>query len=190
MDNIYRLKSITEGEDIYIGIDNGVSGTIGIVSGTFYDTFKTKTYSQQSYTMKKKKISRLDFVALDSFLQELCKISPVVALLENPATTNSFNVVSSSMRCFEATLIALEINGIEYTTCTAGSWQKIFIPEAIAKNKELKGDKHRKERTENLKTASMVEGIKLCPTKKEFITKHGDADGLLIAEHLRRLKTK
>ena len=50
----------------YIGIDNGVSGSIGIVSEdrSVVEFFKTPVLSQQDYTKRKKNISRIDGVAL------------------------------------------------------------------------------------------------------------------------------
>ena len=172
-------------EVIYLGIDNGVTGTIGIIQGEFYNFLKTESFSAQSYTKKKQNISRIHFPSLNLFLRELSDIAPVIALLENPATVNNFKVIQSSMRCFEATLIALEGNDIPYTCCTSGDWQRELIPDAIAINKGLKGKKFAKERTERLKTYSKIKGIELCPDKKDLITKHRDADGLLIAEWLR-----
>ena len=182
--NTYELNKHSE-ETIYLGIDNGVTGSIGVIQGEYYNFFKVESFSSQSYTKKKQNISRINFPKLNLFFRDLSNIAKVVALLENPASVNNFKVVQSSMRCFEATIIALEINDIPYSNCTAGEWQKELIPGAIKKNEELRGDKFKKERTENLKTASMVEGIKLCPLQEELITKNKDADGLLIAEWLR-----
>ena len=46
----------------YIGIDNGVTGSIGIVGRdlTYYNMVKTPVISGQDYTKAKKNISRVD----------------------------------------------------------------------------------------------------------------------------------
>jgi hypothetical protein len=50
--------------DISIGIDNGVSGSIGIISKDWSKYIETPMFSQQNYTKKKANITRVDWSAL------------------------------------------------------------------------------------------------------------------------------
>ncbi len=50
--------------ETYIGIDNGVTGTIGFISGMYSTMYKTPVKLEQSYTKKKQNISRVQVGAL------------------------------------------------------------------------------------------------------------------------------
>ena len=53
---------------IYIGIDNGVTGTIGwVVENLCPGSEETPVKEEQSYTKAKKKINRVDYPRLLSF---------------------------------------------------------------------------------------------------------------------------
>ena len=57
----------------YIGIDNGVTGSIGIVGKdlTYYNMVKTPVISGQDYTKAKKNISRVDVKVLAEIIADL-----------------------------------------------------------------------------------------------------------------------
>jgi hypothetical protein len=80
-----------------------------------------------------------------------------------------FNATLSAIRALEATLIALEQAQWPYEYIDSKEWQKELLP------KGLKG-------SDELKNASLDIGKRLFP---ELNIKK-DADGLLIAEYLRR----
>jgi hypothetical protein len=84
-----------------------------------------------------------------------------------------FNATLSAIRALEATLIALERSQFPYEYIDSKEWQKVLLP------KGLKG-------SDELKAASLDIGKRLFPS----LDIKKDADGLLIAEYMRRRDTK
>lgn len=159
---------------VYIGIDNGVTGSIGIISEEEYSFFKTPTIKQQDYTQKKKNISRIDTKLLYELLMDLGFRKDVKAIIERPMINSMrFNSSISAARALEATLIVLEDLDISYTFIDSKSWQKELLPIGVKSSPELKA-------------ASFDIGCRLFPSTEESIIKQKDADGLLIAEWLKR----
>jgi len=155
----------------YIGIDNGVTGTIGIINNESVCMLKTPVKKEQSYTKKKQNITRLDYQKMYDILKQYNAFIVIERPMVNPGR---FKATVSAIRCLEATLIIIEQLGIPYQYIDSKNWQKFFIPSGI------KG-------AADLKTASMQMGIRLFPELKSAIEKHGDADSLLMAEHARRV---
>lgn len=167
--------------EMYIGIDNGVTGTMAvIVTATGQVRYgATPVKREQDYTKAKKMIGRIDNEGFKSFCWNQ-KINggpySTLAVLERPMKSPNrkfFNTTISAMRCLEAQLIMLEEMEIGRRFVGPKEWQKDMLPTGT------KG-------TAALKKASMDIGIQLFPQFKLFIEKHGDADGLLIAEWARR----
>lgn len=172
------------GDKVYLGIDNGVTGTIGILSDHFQIVKQTPVKKVQDYTKKKKNISRIDragFTAIIDWVKSYYNTPPytgarIHAVLERPYMTNQFskiNAIISAHRAFEATLIILETHEISYEVIDSKQWQKEHLPKGVTGSPQLK-------------KCSMEKGIQLFPALKPKIEKHGDADGLLIAEWARR----
>ncbi len=160
----------------YIGIDNGVSGSIGLVTPRVADNnlWPTPTKKEQSYTKKKQQITRVDFSALLAFLRELPAGDSPMVVIERPFNNpTGMKATTSAMRCLEATLIAIELMGWRYQYIDSKEWQKELLPKGI------KG-------TSELKAASRDIGKRLFPNLEEQIDKQKDADALLIAEWARR----
>jgi len=156
---------------IYVGVDNGVSGSIGIIfdDGTYLH-YPTPIKTQQSYTKAKQNISRID-------CEELCKIfeplapEDVFVVLERPMVNPTrFKASVSAVRALEATLIVVERRCYPYLYLDSREWQKVMLPSG------LEGP--------DLKIASLDIGKRLFP-KIEW-KKLKDADGLLMAEYARR----
>lgn len=157
----------------YVGIDNGVTGTIGILTpeGTC-ELLPTPTKSVQSYTKTKQNITRLDWLAFGKILENLSNC--VTILMERPLVNpGMFKATASALRCHEAQLVILEECELPYMFIDSKEWQKDLLPS---------GCKGRDE----LKKASMDIGIRLFPELSAAITKQKDADGVLIAEWARR----
>ena len=169
---------------IYIGIDNGVTGTIGWVYGEDTNQFldksagmvKTPIKSEQSYTKAKKNISRIAYPYFREQIAELAapfQSNEILVIIERPMINSlRFQASISAARSLEATLIAIEDLDFPRMYVDSRQWQKVFLP------KECKG--------KELKKASKDIGCRLFPGASEIITKHGDADALLIAEWARR----
>lgn len=163
---VYRGKT-------YIGIDNGVSGSIGIIpsSGANAKMIITPTFSAFNYTKQVKKLTRIDTMALKQFLRS-SRIESPFAVIERPMVNPTrFLATQSALRALEATLIALEGLSIPYQFIDSKEWQKGILPRGI------KG-------SDILKAASLDIGNRLFP---QFTTMYKkDADGILIAEWARR----
>ena len=158
----------------YIGLDNGVSGSIGIITDKEIKLFKTPIKNELNYTKTKRNINRIDVPNLILLLQP-CASPQAKLWIERPMVNpQRFQATMSAIRALEATLIALEILQMPYEYIDSKEWQKNLLPEG------LKG--------EALKPASLNIGKRLFPSVdfKGFT----DADSLLIAEYQRRKDVK
>lgn len=158
----------------YVGIDNGVSGSLGIVSESgeeaFYHPMPTK--SGQDYTKAKKNITRIDYPQLVSLLTGR---TPCKVFVERPMVNpRRFVATTSAVRALEAVLIACEGLVLPYQFIDSRQWQRVLLPQGVE--------------GPELKKASLDIGSRLFPSLAEVIKKQGDADGLLIAEFARRSK--
>lgn len=159
----------------YIGIDNGVSGSLACLPtyGTPAAVFKTPVLKVKDYQKAAKRISRIDFVRFRNLISQHVYVFPgdtAFALLERPMVNPlRFKASVSALRAHEATLVALESLGIAYDYIDSKAWQKMFLPG-------VKG--------EALKSASLDVAKRLFPSTDFGKLKDGDA--LLIAEYARR----
>jgi hypothetical protein len=158
----------------YIGIDNGVSGAVGVVADD--PEFSpmliiTPTFTQQNYTKKSKNITRIDTNKLRVILEPYSKDS--IILLERPMVNpKRFNATRTALRAHEATLIVIESLGIPIKYVDSKEWQKSMLP------------KNTKPGT--LKISSLVAAMKLFPHLNPIIKKQKDGDAILIAEYLKK----
>ena len=159
----------------FVGIDNGVSGAIGILSNT-PKLFPTPTFKEQNYTKAKGNISRVDHIELRKLLFRFHYYGGIkMCLLERPMVNPTrFKATSSALRALESTLIILEILEIPYAYIDSKEWQKELLPKGTKGNAELK-------------KASKEIACRLFPSCKDVIEKQKDGDGLLIAEYCRRI---
>lgn len=168
-------------KEIFIGIDNGVTGSIGIITlhgATKSSAFiATPIFKERNYTIKEGSLNRIK-------VDELIKNLPQggIVYLERPLVNpKAFIATESALRSLEATLVVLELLGYKrdktYFFIDSKSWQKEFISSAVIGHDEMK-------------EASKQIALKLFPSNGNFITKHGDGDGLLIAEYLFRQQSR
>ncbi len=158
----------------YIGIDNGVSGSLALVSPDQIGFVPAPTKTEQSYTKVKAQITRIDYDELHNLLYSWCLPGALWRIfIERPfVNPKGFKATVSALRALEATLIAVEDLQLSFEYIDSRQWQKIMLP------KGCKGVE--------LKHASRDIGIRLFPMYTDEITKHKDADSLLIAEWARR----
>lgn len=158
---------------IYVGIDNGTSGTIGVVGDEIEPIFtQTPIKVEQSYTKKKQNVTRLDSKAFYDLLSAY-EPKDVTILLERPMINPSlFNASLSASRCFEAQLVIIELLQLKHMYVDSKDWQKLLLPKGTKGSNELK-------------KASLDIGNRLFPQFEE--NKHKDRDGILIAEYGRRM---
>ena len=160
----------------FIGIDNGVSGAIGIVFEPSGEAlwYPMPTKRVRDYTKKKQFLRRVDTNKLTSIVEKIINIDAnlggreIVVIIERPLDTpKRYKASKSAMRCFEATLIVLESFSLIPIIIDSREWQKVMLPSIGS------GDS---------KSLSSEIGEKLFP-KIKF---KADADALLIAEWARR----
>jgi hypothetical protein len=176
--------------NIYIGIDNGSTGTCGLITSDGYvQFFKTPTKDVQNYTKEAKIISRINCTALKGLLTQYgvngdetntrCLIerpfmAPVSTIIDSEGKsipTVQLMLLKASLnahRAFEATLITLESMHIGYEVVDSKAWQGEMLGRGI------KG-------TPALKAASRAKGLQMFPQFEKLINSHKDADGLMIA---------
>jgi hypothetical protein len=123
---------------VYIGIDNGVSGAVTIISDSNVIILheKTPVKSHLNYTKKKAFMNRIDFEKLKEFLSVVG--ANTFCMIERPMINPTRWVASvSAMRCLEATEILLEQLQIPYQFIDSKEWQKELLPSGLV-GKQLK----------------------------------------------------
>lgn len=162
------------GKRVYIGIDNGVSGSIGWVNPEGDCGFHhAPIFKTLSYQKKEKKINRIDTTKLYQLLQSIIvNYSVPMAFIERPMVNpGRFTATLSAIRALEATLIVLEDLELAYQYIDSREWQKAMLPKGV------KG-------SDKLKLASLDIATRLFPQFSSQFKK--DADGILIAEWAKR----
>jgi hypothetical protein len=160
------VRPVRTGRD-YVGIDNGTSGSVGII-GSRTDFFTMPIFTELSYTKEKKNISRINTELLK---ERLSGLNNPIVLFERPMVNpGRFAATMSAMRALEATLIIVEQLGYARMYVDSKQWQTEMLPNG------LKGDQ--------LKLASKDIGKRLFPQFKDAYK--SDADSILIAEWARR----
>lgn len=155
----------------YIGIDNGVTGSIAIIKEGICTVYPMPIKKELSYTKAKQKITRIDFMNLVRVLKVMANPpNPyILCMIERPMVNPTrFKSSASALRSLEATLIALETLGLPYQYIDSKSWQKMFIQHGISGSE--------------LKPAAVDVAKRLFP---DIVVK--DADSILIAEYARRM---
>lgn len=157
---------------IYIGIDNGTTGTIGVTGDNICpQILHTPVKKEQDYTKAKKNVSRLD---VNAFIEILSKYNhnDIVVVCERPMINPTrWTASMTAIRCWEAQLVCLEVLGISHQFIDSKEWQREMLPKGIKGAPELK-------------KASKDIAHRIFPQLADF--KHSDFDGLLIAEYARR----
>ena len=153
----------------YIGIDNGVTGGVTILSdeGVILHV-KTPEKNCLNYTKAKAFINRIDFETMRAALVMAGNNS--FCMIERPMVNpGRFKASVSALRCVEATEILLEELQIPYQFLDSKEWQKALLPSGLQK--------------EELKKAADSVAKRLFP-KVNVV----NADSLLIAQYCRNVK--
>jgi hypothetical protein len=161
---------------VFIGIDNGVSGSIAIIAPEYSDIFPTPVTKQLNYTKEKAWINRVNF---DKMLEILTVrghgSEDIMVALERPMLNPMrWKASISAARCMEATQIILEHLKYPYEWLDSKQWQKVLLPNG------LEGDE--------LKKASLDVGKRIFPQLAAKFKK--DADAMLIAQFLKQRETR
>lgn len=157
-----------------IGIDNGATGTIGIITPDKTHFFETPTAPYLHYGKRGSVSNRIDRKELTRLIREALDgidYTSVRVMIERPFTAGPMMIKAmlGAHRCFEATICVLEDLGLGYEVIDSAEWQAPSLGE-------VKG-------SAELKKASMLRGLQMYPQFADLIKRHKDADGLLIAHH-------
>jgi len=157
---------------VYIGIDNGVTGTIGIVGDEIAPMlYKIPVKKEQDYTKAKKSVTRLDSSEFENILRSVQ--GNVTVVMERPMVNpKRFAATASALRCFEAELVIIEHLKLPHVYVDSKEWQRLLLPKGVKGAAELK-------------SCSLDIGNRLFPQFKDV--KHPDRDGILIAEYARKI---
>ena len=168
---------------ITAAMDNGSTGSIGIITPSRVWFMPVPTQDYLHYGKKGSISKRLDREALRYALREAGAVYPGCTLdhewvgtdnihifLERPFSGRFINAVVPAHRFFESTIITLEDLGLGYEVVDSRQWQLPMLGTKVKGSAELK-------------KASRLRGLQLYPQLKDAIEKQGDADGLLIAHH-------
>lgn len=166
---------------IYIGLDNGATGSIGMINTKNGDVFYSgvPTREVQDYVQERRTINRLNVDMLEHIILDFIpngRLEREYAVLERPMINPArFQASIHAARCFEAALLVFEELEIKYRVIDSRIWQLAILP------KGTKGAA--------LKQESFNVGLDLFPQKeiRDAIIKQSDADALLIAEYARRV---
>jgi hypothetical protein len=168
---------------VYIGIDNGVTGAVGIVETerTNVFLFPTPVIRELSYTKKKQFVHHLDvplFATILTIAENLAKgnTNHVLAVLERPMVNpERFKATLSAVTCFMQQYTVLRYRYIPFRYIDSKEWQREMLPSGLEK--------------EQLKDASLDVAQRLFPVlnlgESTILTKQ-TADAILIAEYARR----
>lgn len=157
---------------LYVGIDNGVSGSIAVLNSTSVIYFSPTPIARcLNYTKKRQFLNRIDGRKLTEILERYQ--GDCICYIERPMINPTrWKASVSAIRALEATLIILESLVIPYYYIDSKEWQKELLP------------RHSKEDA-NLKFMACEVAKRIFP-KLFREQKIKDADGLLIAEYARR----
>jgi hypothetical protein len=156
---------------VFIGIDNGISGAITILSNdnTILLHEKTPVKKCLNYTKKKAFHNRVVFEKFKEMLSHAG--NNCFCMIERPMINPGRWVASvSAMRCLEATEILLEELQIPYQFIDSKEWQRELLPSGLVKDE--------------LKLAADSVAKRLFPKQKIV-----NADSVLIATYCLRKST-
>lgn len=178
----------------YIGIDNGVTGSVCVLdeNGTCLEYWPTPTEKTLNYTKEKEYITRVKGEILGKKLRPYAATGTVV--IERPLVNpGRWKATVSALRCDEATRIVLEILGMRFMYVDSREWQDPMLPNRkSAPRITKKMTTEEKARAAAAATAykSETKELSLLTAQRLFptIAFKKDGDAALMAEWARRNK--
>lgn len=186
---VQKDKSKLQNIKLVIGLDNGATGTICsiIPQMKYLDFIQTPSIVSLDYPKEICYINRVDIDKLKEFINKSIKkankfykqpIKSIVVMQRPMVNPQRFKQSGHALRAFQATIITLEMLGIDYVIIDSKKWQHYFF----GKNTMML----------DLKAQSMKKGLQILDNYKikakdkevmeSTIRKHGDADGMLICQ--------
>ena len=179
------IKQNLFGANLIIGIDNGTTGTMcsWILESGLIDFIETPSKRELNYQKEINYIDRLDHNNFKNWIKNQIKSAEliykdkikVIIILERPMVNpKRFDSSIMAVRTFESTLVILQQMNLNYIVIDSKQWQHYFFGKETTfidlKFESLK------------KGLEVVNEYKNLDNIKNLITKHGDADALLITK--------
>lgn len=179
------IKQNLSGANLIIGIDNGTTGTMcsWILESGLIDFIETPSKRELNYQKEINYIDRLDHNNFKNWIKNQIKSAEliykdkikVIIILERPMVNpKRFDSSIMAVRTFESTLVILQQMNLNYIVIDSKQWQHYFFGKETTfidlKFESLK------------KGLEVVNEYKNLDNIKNLITKHGDADALLITK--------
>ena len=176
----------------YIGIDNGVTGSVCVVdeAGQCLEYWPTPVEKTLNYTKAKEYITRVKGEVLGKKLRPYAAAGTVV--IERPLVNpGRWKATVSALRCDEATRIVLEILGLKFIYVDSREWQTAMLPTRKAPPKITKTMTATEKATIKAKAADYkgeTKTLSLLKARQLFpqIPFKKDGDAALMAEWARR----
>lgn len=176
----------------FIGIDNGVTGSICILdqNGKCLHYVPTPVHKTLNYTKAKENVTRVIVKDLANLLQPYAKNATVI--LERPLVNpGRFKATVSAIRCDEATRGVLEALGAKLIYVDSKEWQTPMLPSRKAIPRLAKGasdEEKKKNKAAKARFAAETKELSLQVAQRLFPneTFKKDGDAALIAEWARR----
>ena len=151
---------------IWIGIDNGVSGSNGIITRT-----GTQMVNAREYTRKKKRGGlEVDPIAFTDIVMR--HGIPTGIVLERPFRGKFRNTEVSAAHFDSVARTVFEINSIPFIQVDSTDWQRPLLK--VARKKGVNAE---------TKKISLEAGVLRWPELRAQIEDQGDADALFLAVH-------
>ena len=120
-----------------IGVDNGVSGSIGIITPDSVSYTPTPIFEYTNYQKTLKKLNRINVKELKELFLKSISLNAhdtldAIVLIERPMVNPlRFQASTSALRALEATLIVIEGLKIPYQFIDSKEWQKELLPKVL-----------------------------------------------------------
>ena len=176
----------------YIGIDNGVTGSVCVVDehGTCLEYWPTPVEKTLNYTKVKEYITRVKGEVLGKKLRPYAATGTVV--IERPLVNpGRWKATVSALRCDEATRIILEVLGFKFIYVDSKEWQDAMLPKRKAApraTKTMTDDQKAAQQAAAALFKNETKNLSLMVAQQLFpkITFKKDGDAALMAEWARR----
>lgn len=121
----------------YIGIDNGVTGSICVIDliESSERIAPIPTFVAPDYQKSGRNITRIDVNRLKEILEPYSKINSLIGLEKPMVNPNLLLASFSALRALEATLIVIESLKMKYVYIGSKDWQKHFYGKAVSDKK-------------------------------------------------------
>lgn len=162
---------------IYIGIDNGVTGSIGVIQNDKVHFILTPHKKELDFQSTSKKfINRIDHEKLYDILDNFSGVKTKVMLEQPMQNPRLWKASVSAIRAFENTIIALDRLNMHREYISVHSWRRELLPGYT-----------RTMKLPQAKLVAMEMATRLFPQFKDEFEQHKDPDGIMIAEYCRRM---